>query len=84
LCIRINGRTAGEASDASKPFPILTEIERDDGESLSFDVVPNVELRKMKDRMDAKMLLFLYHGLILIPKFSGLIFVVPFELGIPG
>ena len=37
----------------------------------------------MENRVDPEMFLFFHHGLVLVPQLRRLIFIVPFELGVP-
>src|SRR5580658_3235360 len=55
----------------------LRVVERDDRDALALDVLPDVELRPVRERENADVLAFIDAGIIDVPQFRALIFGIP-------
>ena len=75
---REGARVTAEAAVAQ---PVLVgEVERDDRDALALDVLPDVELGPVEERMDADVRAALELGLVLVPHLRRLVGHVPFHL----
>src|SRR6185369_16537291 len=83
-CARFDGKSAWGAPEAAITLPLLVgEIERDDRDIFTLDILPYVQFRPVQQRMNPDMRAFLKIRLELIPKFGRLILDVPFHVLIP-
>src|ERR1035438_10156996 len=79
--LRLDRERARVTPDAPVTLPLLVgEVERDDGHALTLDVLPDVQLGPVQQRMNPDVCSGLEVRLELIPQFRRLILDVPFHV----
>src|SRR6476659_2435547 len=75
----LDGERARGAAQAPVPFALgVREVEGNDGDVFPLDVLPNVQLRPVKERMNSNVSDFLEIGVKLVPELWRLILDIPF------
>ena len=75
------GNVHGYTAEAAVALALLVgEVERDDRDVLALDVLPDVQLGPVQQRMDADVRARLEVGLELVPQLRRLVLDVPFHV----